>query len=151
MNKFIFVLLIGPLLSVAQPLKDLQPFPSTPTFSFDPGVEPTLPACDEILARMNRLQEITSESHLALIDFMNGSARIVQKWHQDLQPLEGQTVSVKQGQFDPLADGAEQILELTDLGYQNADYIFMEMGRIAQAMTKCLPQKGVPSGLSQHH
>lgn len=151
MGKLLVLLLIGPLVSVAQTLRDLEPFPPTPTFSFDPTAEPSLPSCSQILSRMNRLQEITNESHLALIDFMSGSARIVQDWHEDLQPLEGRTVTIKNGQFEPLAIGAEQILELSDLGYQNADYIFIEMGRIAQALAKCLPQQGVPSGLSQHH
>lgn len=117
----------------------LPSFPPSPVFSFDTTVPPTLPKCEEILPRMSRLQRITEESHLSLIDFMSGGARLIQEWHQDLSPLEGQSVSLPIGLFDPLEQGANQMTDLSYLAYENSDYISAEMSQLLLALAKCLP------------
>ncbi len=136
--------------SVAQ-LKELKPLPERPILSFDPFEESEVPKCSEILSRMSRLQKISEEGYLSFVDFMLGSSSIMMKWYEDLSPLEGQTVEIPQNLFFPIFEGADQITQLTYLGYDISNYISSEMIKISQAIASCLPQQGVLSGPGTNH
>lgn len=134
----------------------LQSLPPNPTFDFDPSEDGDIPTCDQVMERIQRLQKITEESQLSVIGFMEESAGVMQGWHDALQPLEGQQAAIPSGTFSPLQEGAGQIFEVTQLAYQNADYVILELQKVTQALTKCLPRqgnqksKGVPVGLSKN-
>lgn len=125
----------------------LKPFPASPSFSFDPGEDGDIPACGQILERLQRLQKITEESQLSVIGFMEESAGVVQGWHDVLSPLEGGSAPIEVGTFSPLAEGAAQINDVAQLAYQNADYVILELQKVTQALTKC---EGASLGLSKN-
>lgn len=118
----------------------LNPFPDVPVFSFDPNVEPSLPNCQEVLARLKSFQAINEEAHYGLADFTSTSAQRLTEWYDQLSPLEGQKADLPQGTFHVLKDGAAQMGELTEMAFQNANYLSMDLASIVEALETCLPQ-----------
>jgi len=145
----VFVLLgaVWTSLSV-QSLPTLQSLPPHPQFSFDPSEDSEIPSCEDLLPRMIRLRKIIDESQFSLITFLQESSSVIEGWHSRLEPLEGQQGPLPSGIFLPLKEGAESILDLTDLAYENSDYVSNEMLKMIQALTKCHSQQGGHSGRS---
>lgn len=152
MKKYLILICVASFCSVALSETSLSPLPPHPEFSFDPGEDPSLPTCQELTSRFQRLSRVVKESHLSLIDFMTGTAGVISEWHHTLSPLEEQTTTLPKGQFSILSQGSDHIIDLTYLAYENADYIDLELEKIFQSLVKCLPSsQGVKDGLSKSH
>jgi|GEM_PF-5386370 hypothetical protein len=145
------LLLGGGLATQASVPLALKKLPPSPHFSFDPGTPPEIPRCVDLARRFDRMRAIIEENNYVLTAFMDDSSRVMGEWYDQLQPLEGQPVTLEPGTFAALDEGGRQINEVVGLSYENADYIKNEMLKIAQALVKCLPQQGGSLGRSIDH
>lgn len=117
---------------------ELQPLPQSQVdrVDVDPDAPDEIP-CNEILSRLETYNQMARSHDQAVATFLLQTVERIMDWHSILNPFEGETVSLPQGLFAPIQEGADTISEVTNMAYDNAELLSLEMDRIITSLRDC--------------
>ncbi len=115
----------------------LKPLPNSPADLVENFDKNQLP-CSEVSAALEEYNELARANEIAFADFILEVTGVMYDWHRELQPLEGESGVIRQGMFDPIYQGAEQVDEIVGMIYENSDQLAARMDVIINSLKNCL-------------
>ncbi len=137
MKLAILVLFVSWIGGAAQGLT-LPPLPNSNVklVDVDPDADDTIP-CEEIVDRLEKYNLMAREQDQSVATFLLQTTDKIMDWYELLNPYEGQQSSLPVGLFLPLRDGSELIGEVTNLAFDSAELLSLEMDRILTSLNDC--------------
>lgn len=122
-------------LSVSAALEPLPPIPLNP-LPISKSIDE--PSCDQLVERLESIRKMMTEHHESVGTFIDEVSARIDRWYRDLAPLETSKAIIPLGHFAPLKAGAEEITEVLNLVYDNADYLDRHLESVQNGLAKCL-------------
>ena len=116
------------------PLKSL---PENPTDVVEDSDKPQL-SCADLPQALEEYNHLARANEVAFADFTLEVTAVMFDWHNQLRPLEGSSGTLRQGTFDPIYKGAEQIDGIVGMVYENSDQLASRMDVIIKTLKTCL-------------
>ncbi len=118
---------------------ELNPLPTAPENPLTERPRP-FPAitCANLTDELAKLKGMSNDHNLAVASFMDDVIVAVDQWHQFLAPLEGQSVEISKGQFDPIREGQNAISEAQTMVWDNMSVLEGRFDEVLKVLPRCL-------------
>lgn len=113
----------------------LKPIPAGQNTTLSGSEDPI--ACDQIVNAMADLQGKMSAHETSLTAFLGQVSQGLRNWHAQLSPLENKAEIIPAGTFLVLQDAADKTDAITNVAFDNTDYVTSQMARIVSAARGC--------------
>lgn len=105
------------------------------------GEEPPELNCTEVVAELRKHNTMARSHDMAVADFTAQVSIIMTDWHTELKPLEGETITLPTGKFDPIIQGSGQVDEVTSMVYENSGFLEGRLNEIIDKVESCINKK----------
>ena len=95
-------------------------------------------ACDTLKARLEAYSDLARQNEENIAGYLGDLSQVMKVWHRELSPLEGHSVFIEKGSFDPIRNTSDNVAGSSQTVRRNSDDLAAIVKEILIDLPGCL-------------